>query len=196
MNFLGHAYIARNHTHLIAGNFAGDSYKGNLDNFDLPKNIIDGVKLHRFIDSYTDQSAHIIEASHLFQAAGISKITYIGIDILLDHFLAREWKHYSTKEYSDFVDIIYQHTDNELALLDQEFRGMYSALKTYGWLFDYSKSEGIRKILNQFSNRVGFDNDLQKCLDVYLKFQTQFDELFRAFLIDINRESVEFIRNL
>ena len=60
MNYLGHAYIARNNPELIAGNFAGDSYKGYLDNFEhLPKDILNGVKLHRFIDDFTDHNENI-----------------------------------------------------------------------------------------------------------------------------------------
>lgn len=193
MNFLGHAYIARNHPELIAGNFAGDSYKGSLENFDLPKHIIDGVRLHRFIDDFTDRSALIIEAGHLFQDNGINKISYIATDLFLDHFLAREWSEFSSKDYKQFVDNVYLHTDKYLTLLKPDFQGMYANLKEYGWLFDYTSKTGMELILQQFSNRIRFENDLPDCMAVYMKNQTHFDDLFYSFLIEIKRFSVEFI---
>ncbi|MCB9222839.1 MAG: ACP phosphodiesterase [Crocinitomicaceae bacterium] len=196
MNFLGHAYIARNHPELIAGNFAGDGYKGNLDQFDLPKNIIDGIKLHRFIDDFTDHSEQILNAGHIFHDNGIHKIAYIGTDIIMDHFLAREWVRFSTKDYDHFIQAIYLHTDKHLDLLDDRFQSMYKNLKLFGWFFDYPTEHGIRKILTQFSNRIGFENDLVKCLDVYLSHKLTFDKLFASFLVEINEKSVEFIQEL
>ena len=196
MNFLGHAYIARNHPELIAGNFAGDSYKGHLENFDLPKNILDGIKLHRYIDDTTDHSEIIIKAGHILQDHGIKKIAYIATDIIMDHYLSREWVKYSSKDYKLFVDRVYEHTDKDLPLLATEFQQMYSALKQYGWLFDYPTEGGIRKILGQFSHRIRFENELPRCMDIYKKEQKTFDELFSSFLVEIKRSSVEFIEAL
>ncbi|UKN01839.1 ACP phosphodiesterase [Paracrocinitomix mangrovi] len=196
MNFLGHAYIARNNPELIAGNFAGDAYKGNLEHFDLPKNIINGVKLHRFIDDYTDHSPYILEAGHIFQSKGIKKITYIATDIIMDHFLAREWNSYSKKDFNIFIDQVYQKTDQYLTDLDPGFIRMYNNLKHYGWFFDYSTEEGIRKILWQFSKRINFENDLPKCMDIYVENKGQFDELFGTFILDIKEQSRQFIEGL
>lgn len=196
MNFLGHAYIARNHPELIAGNFAGDSYKGRLDNFDLPKNIIDGVKLHRYIDDNTDHSVLILEAGHIFQDNGIKKIAYIATDLLLDHYLAREWIKFSSKDYELFIQAVYKFTEKYLDLLKPDFQGLFANLKEYGWFFDYPTENGMRLILEQFSNRIRFQNELPRCMDIYLEHQAQFDHLFSTFLIDINMRSVEFIEQL
>ncbi|MBD3637265.1 MAG: DUF479 domain-containing protein [Crocinitomicaceae bacterium] len=196
MNFLGHAYIARNHPELIAGNFAGDSYKGNLDNFDLPKNIIDGIRLHRYIDDFTDHSDLILKAGHIFRLQGIQKIVYIGTDIIMDHYLAREWNVYSSKDYDLFVQRVYQHTDKYLEHLAPEFQGLYTSLKKYKWLYDYPTESGIRKILTQFSQRLRFDNELIRCMDVYLENQVELDHIFSTFLIEIKHASVEFIEKL
>lgn len=194
MNFLGHAYIARNHPELIAGNFAGDSYKGKLDNFDLPDHIIHGIKLHRYIDDFTDHSEKILTAGHIFQEAGIKRIAFIATDIIMDHFLAREWVRFSSKDYDDFVQAIYTHTDKYLEILDPEFQSLYKNLKLFGWLFDYPTESGIRKILRQFSNRIPFDNELERCLDIYLENKLSFDKHFASFLVEIKEDSVEFIK--
>jgi acyl carrier protein phosphodiesterase len=196
LNFLGHAYIARNNPQLIAGNFAGDSYKGNLDNLDLPEHIVKGIKLHRYIDDFTDHSEKILSAGHLFQEEGIRRISFIATDIIMDHFLAREWVNFSSKDYDQFIDKVYHYTDEYIELLDPEFQGLYKNLKLFGWFFDYPSVGGIRKILSQFSNRIPFENELVRCLDIYIEKQAEFDQLFASFLIDIKEDSVEFINRL
>lgn len=188
--------MARNNPELIAGNFAGDSYKGSLDKFDhLPAHILKGIKLHRFIDNYTDTSPTIRKAGKIFQQNGISKVTYIACDILLDHFITKNWSDYSTQSFDDFVSTIYAETDKDLIYLEADFHFLYDRLKAYGWLFDYHKEAGIEKILNQFSRRIGFNNDLPKCMSVYLKEKEEIDTLFGSFMSEIVENSKQFIHD-
>ncbi len=194
MNFVGHAYIARNNPTLIAGNFAGDSYKGNLNKFIfLPEHILQGVKLHRFIDNFTDTSPFIKSVGKIFQQAGIQKVAYIGSDILVDHFITKNWSHFSSKSFTDFVDIIYAQTDANLAYLEEDFCYMYGLLKEHKWLFQYHTEEGIEMILWQFSRRIGFTNDLTKCMSVYKQETAQIDALFSDFMAHIVENSSHFI---
>lgn len=197
MNFLGHAYIARNYPELIAGNFGGDSYKGNLDNFDhLPKHILDGIKLHRFIDHFTDHSEHIILAGKHLQENGIRRIAFIATDILVDYYLAGNWKDYSDLSYDEFLEFVYTSTDQNLEYMDDEFHLLFSRIKKYGWMKDYESETGMRKIFRQFSKRIGFENDLQKCFEMYLNEQKTFDQHFKNFLVEIEAASIEFISTL
>lgn len=194
MNFLGHAYISRDHPHLIPGNFAGDSYKGRIEKFaHLPKDVVDGVRLHRFIDDFTDTSPNIIKVGRIFQDGGVQKVGFIASDILLDHYLSREWSHYSQRAYSDFVHFVYTETDQQLQELHSEFQWMYGLLKKYGWLFDYPTIPGISKILSQFSKRIGFENDLLLTVDIYQNRQNDIDSLFHDFLEEINEAKTEFL---
>lgn len=194
MNFLGHSYLCIGNEHLIAGNFAGDSYKGNLDKIaHLPKHIQDGVKLHRFIDDFTDQSKHIIEAAHILQSKGIAKVGYIACDILLDHCLAKNWNLFSNIEYKKFIETIYFETDKNLIYLENDFQFLYDKLKEYNWFFDYPTEKGIEQTLWQFSKRIKFKNDLDKCMTVYLAHQNTFESLFKTFLSEIKTASSDFI---
>lgn len=197
MNFVGHAYIARNNPELIAGNFAGDSYKGNLDNFKhLPAHIINGVRLHRYIDNFTDTSPFIKQVGKIFQDAGVTKVAYIASDIILDHYITKNWSNYSTKKFADFVQIVYDETDKNLVYLKPEFLWMYKLLKEHKWLFQYHTEEGIEMILRQFSNRLGFDNDLLKCMEIYKVEKVKIDDLFNDFMDSIVENSTSFIRTL
>lgn len=197
MNFVGHAYIARNHPQLIAGNFAGDSYKGNLEKFNfLPTHILNGIKLHRFIDDFTDSSEFIKSVGKIFQENDIKKVAYIGSDIILDHYLTKNWSTYSDQSLNDFVNNVYAETDKNLIHLEEDFCFMYSKLKEQEWLFQYDSPEGIDMILWQFSRRMGFKNDLTKCMPVYLKNIEEIDSLFNDFMNSIVENSVKYIHGL
>lgn len=194
MNFLGHCYLCQNHPHLITGNLAGDFYKGNLSNHThLSISMQQGVKFHRFIDDFTDQSEQISAVAHLFQKNGISKVSYIGCDILLDHYLSNHWKEYSEVSYTDFIREIYQQVDLHLGETTDEFQFLYEKMKEYGWFFDYPTLSGITKILHQFSTRIPFENNLENCAEIYQTHQTEIEKYFKAFLISIKEQSSRFI---
>jgi len=197
LNYLGHAYLARKYPELIAGNFAGDSYKGKLSKFDhLPKYIVDGVRLHRFIDNFTDHSPHLVQASKLLNQEGIQRITFIALDILVDHYLAKNWKDYHETPYPDFIHWIYSQTDPHLDYIDDEFDMLYYRIKKYGWMLDYAEEDGIQKILRQFSKRIPFENNLTLAFEAYKKHEQTFSNHFKNFLIEIEDASDEFILSL
>jgi len=193
MNFLGHSYLCIENEHLIAGNLAGDSYKGSLTKINhLPKHIRDGVKFHRFIDNFTDQSNQIKEVAHIFQANGISKVAFIACDILIDHYLAKNWNQYSVCEYEQFIYKIYSEVDDNIQFLETDFLFLYERMKEYGWFFQYRDENRIEIILLQFSNRLPFENDLGKCMKVFLENIKVIESLFKTFLNDIRIASDQF----
>jgi acyl carrier protein phosphodiesterase len=194
MNFLGHCYLCQDHMHLITGNLGGDFYKGNLDNFNhLPKHIQQGVKFHRFIDDFTDKSKQIIEVGHLLQKNGIAKVSFIACDILLDHYLARNWNQYSTIPYSNFIQEIYAEVNRNIAHTEPDFRFLFNKLQEHGWFYDYPSIQGIGQVLHQYSHRLKFDNELARSSAVYSTHQKTVDSYFETFLNEIQIRSKEFI---
>lgn len=194
MNFLGHCYLCQDHMHLITGNLGGDSYKGNLSNFmHLPKHIQQGIKFHRFIDDFTDQSKSITEVAHILQKNGISKVSFIACDILLDHYLSKHWKSYSAIPYSTFIESVYAEVKANLAHTDSEFRFLFNKMQEYGWFYEYPDIEGISQILRQYSTRMKFENNLHLSSAVYLNNQETIDRYFKTFLSEIKVQSGKFI---
>ena len=60
MNFLAHFHLSGDNEEIAIGNFIGDFVRGsNLD--ELPENVLNGIKLHRFIDEFTDK--HLVVKS-------------------------------------------------------------------------------------------------------------------------------------
>lgn len=180
--------------HLITGNLGGDSYKGKLSNFShLPLKIQQGIKLHRFIDDFTDQSEHILTVTHLLQQGGISKVAAIACDILLDHYLSRNWNHYSSIPYPDFIGAIYLEVEANLEGTPADFRFLFNKMKEHGWFYAYPSFEGISLILRQYGTRIPFKNKLADSSAVYQQHQKTIDTCFETFLNEIRIRSAEFI---
>jgi len=55
MNYLAHAYLSFNEPELLLGNMVSDYVKGKKQ-FDFPKRMQAGIRLHRAIDEFTTQS--------------------------------------------------------------------------------------------------------------------------------------------
>lgn len=194
MNFLGHCYLCQDHTHLITGNLGGDFYKGKLTNHEhLPKNLQQGILLHRFIDDYTDNSIHTRQVVRLMRENGIQKVGGIACDILLDHYLSKNWSRFSPFDYHSFVQLIYAQVEADAGYIEAQFSYLFGKMREYAWFYEYPTIEGISLILNQFSRRVGFDNALDQSTKVYLNNQKTIDHCFETFLTDIRGASQQFI---
>ena len=93
MNFLAHIYLSGDNEELKIGNFIADSVKGK-QYLEYPPGIIDGIVLHRAIDTFTDTHPIVSRSvERLFERYG--HYSRVIVDILYDHFLAANWKDYS-----------------------------------------------------------------------------------------------------
>lgn len=105
MNFLAHTLLGFNDDQLIAGQVCGDFVRGShLSHF--PQRIETGIRLHRHLDNFTDQYPAFGPAKSDMQ--GIPRrFSGIIIDVLFDHFLARDWSRFnslSLQQHAQNVD--------------------------------------------------------------------------------------------
>ncbi len=92
MNYLAHIFLSGTNDFLKIGNFMADSIKGT-DYEKFPLEIKKGILLHLHIDSFTDSNLIYRKSKHrLHEKYG----HYSGVimDILYDHFLAKNWYHF------------------------------------------------------------------------------------------------------
>ena len=186
MNFLGHCLLTQNNPEYISGNLAGDHFKGDLSNFnDTPKNIIKGVEIHRFIDSFTDSSEAVRAAAKLFRDHGVKRVSFIASDIILDHFISKNWSQYSTANLTEFIQSIYAETTKDLIYFPEEFNYMFSYMSSYDWLSNYIHLEGIETTLRNFEKRIPFNNNLLDAYQVYVDHTIEIDNYYQSFMQDI-----------
>ena len=105
MNFLAHLYLSKNNKNILIGNFIADAVKGKkYQNYS--KEIQAGILLHREIDNYTD--AHpVVRKSKQRLNKRYKHYDGVIIDILYDHFLAKNWHNYSDIPLDIYAENVY-----------------------------------------------------------------------------------------
>lgn len=100
MNFLAHLHIAAYTKTSFTGNFLGDFVKGRPEGKYNP-DIVRGIRLHRFVDSYTDHHP-ITKSLKLLFPPSLRRYAPIALDMFWDHCLALHWHHFDSSSLSDF----------------------------------------------------------------------------------------------
>lgn len=107
MNFLAHTLLGYPEAGLIAGGFIGDFVKGPVSE-KLPPSLQRGIKLHRRIDSISNQLPSM-RASYMHFGKELRRFAPILLDIVADHVLATNWKTYGNgKKLETFTKLVYK----------------------------------------------------------------------------------------
>ena len=184
MNFLAHIYLSFGDDQITIGNFIADSIRGNkIDH--LPQRIQQGVLLHREIDTYTD--SHLIpKISSKRLHKNYSHYSRVIVDIFYDHFLAKNWSNYSDVPLNLFVDQFYDLLEDNYPVLPTGVQRMMPYMITDNWIFNYSKMEGISRVLNGMNRRTKNKSKMNfAILDLeehYSEFETEFTSFFEELI--------------
>ncbi|WP_282049970.1 acyl carrier protein phosphodiesterase [Maribacter aquivivus] len=196
MNFLAHIYLSFNDKEITIGNFIADSIRANK--FDhLPIKVQKGIKLHRHIDTYTDSHA-IPKISSKRLHANYSHYSRVIVDIYYDHFLAKNWSKYSDVPLDVFVDNFYDLLEDNYEILPIGVKKMMPYMIADNWIFNYSKMDGIARVLNGMNRRT---NNISKMnfaiIDLeehYDAFEAEFTEFFEE-LITFSKQKYTSLTN-
>lgn len=188
MNFLAHIYLSGGNDLMKIGNFMADGIHGkNFDTF--PIEIQKGIVLHRFIDTFTD--AHpIFRKSTKRLHANYHHYSGIIVDIFYDHFLAKNWSHYSDEKLEDYSERFYQSLRDNYDDLTPKTQIMMPYLIEYNWLLSYQTIEGIESVLSKMDTRMKSDSNMRFSVTelrlFYSEFESEFSTFFEELIIHSN----------
>lgn len=185
MNFLAHIYLSFGDDEITIGNFIADSIRGNkIDH--LPTRIQKGILLHREIDTYTDSHA-IPKVSSKRLHKNYSHYSRVIVDIFYDHFLAKNWKNYSDTPLNVYVENFYDLLEDNYPILPYGVQRMMPYMITDNWIYNYSKMEGIGRVLNGMNRRTKNKSKMNfAILDLeehYTDFEKEFTSFFEELII-------------
>lgn len=185
MNFLSHLYLSGESEGLLIGNFIADSVKGSVFNNFSPE-IQQGILLHRKIDTYTD-SHSIVEESKNRLRPKYKKYASVIVDVYYDHYLAANWKDYSTESLDQYTQKIYslinQHKHN-FPLKSQHFT---KYMLEYNILSAYANLDGIERVLLGMSRRASFVSNMEHSIHDLKEHYSSFETEFKEFFPDLQR---------
>lgn len=180
MNYLAHIYLSGDNDLVTIGNFMADGVKGKRYK-KFSKDIQVGILLHRHIDTFTDAHQTVRQSTkRLHKKYG--HYSGIIVDILYDHFLAKNWSKYSNIPLDEYVESFYNSLEEHYNLLPLRIQKMMPFMMTDNWLLSYASIQGIQRVLDgmnrRTNNRSGM-NEATKELEVfYNDFEAEFTSFF------------------
>jgi|SRR5690606_32847964 len=186
MNYLAHAYLSGDNDYVLVGNMMGDAIKGNgfLEDGFFPTDIIKGIRLHRFIDDFTDNHPLCLEGKKRLWSRYRH---YSGVltDMYYDHILAFYWERYSKHQLSDFAQTVYSTLEDKWEWLPERTQHMVTYMKRYDWLSSYSSIDGISRALGGLSRRTTHKSGLETGANELMAYFDDYEREFHEFFNEI-----------
>ena len=183
MNYLAHSYLSYQQPDLIIGNFIADSIRGN--HFEgLTDGVIEGIRLHRKIDTFTDSHPIYLTSKHRF-SKDFDKYSGVLMDIIYDHYLAKNFEQYSTLPLQTHADSIYDILKNNHHFLPENAKRFYGYMTERNILFHYSTLKGIETVLTHLSGRIRNRFELQLAIPILEANYQEIEEEFAIFFDDL-----------
>lgn len=183
MNFLAHAYLSFDQPGLLVGNMISDFVKGKQQ-FDYPATVRQGIVLHRQIDQFTDEHPATREAKVFFRP--VYRL-YSGafIDVVYDHFLARDPSEFTESSLAGFAQETYNTLQEAYEYLPMAFAGMLPYMRSHNWLYNYRTIEGISKSMAGLVRRSAYLTDSAPAVGILQDNYEALQQLYTVFWADV-----------
>ncbi|WP_330743325.1 acyl carrier protein phosphodiesterase [Chryseobacterium sp. CP-77] len=182
MNYLAHSFLSFTDGQIV-GQFLEDFIR-NRDRFSFPKEIQDGITLHRAIDTFTDSHPAIHEAKKVF--APLVRL-YAGafVDVSMDHFVARDLSLNSLAEWKAHSLHVYSVLNAHEQWLPENFKKMLAKMEQDDWLYNYREDWGIKFSIQNVLNKAKYlDKDIP-VFEAFLKNKDHLQQCYDDFFPDL-----------
>ena len=194
VNFLAHIYLSGDDEMVTIGNFMADGIRGQHYK-KYPEKIQAGILLHRAIDTYTDSHPTVRKSTRRLHEK-YSHYSGIIVDILYDHFLAKNWDRYCSIPLPIYVDKFYDSLEENFEILPNRIQKMMPYLIADNWLVSYASIEGIAKVLEGMNRRTANKSQMNKAVNELAEFYNEFEEEFTSFFNDLIEFSKQKLNEL
>lgn len=176
MNHLAHLYLSRHSEKMMVGNFIADAVKGKKY-LDFEEEIMRGILMHREIDTYTDSNTIVRHSKNFFRSR-YGLYSSVLIDLIYDHFLAKNFDRYSKEPLVSFADRSYRIFEKYLSVMPERNRYMLPYMRKENWLLHYAEIEGIERSLTGMSRRIKNNPGIEHA---HTEFRLHYEELQEDF---------------
>lgn len=183
MNFLAHLSLSNNDEDLMIGNFIADGVRSS-EWHKYPPRIVEGIQLHHKIDFYTDNHP-VVEASKKRLRPRHSKYSPVVVDILYDHFLARQYEEIYQVDLTQFAEGVYRLFRLRWDELPPAIQHIIPYMERGNWLVNYGNREGLSRVFQGMSRRAAFKNQMQNAADDLFEYYEELEGHFQDFYPDL-----------
>jgi len=121
--------------------------------------LLDGIALHRFIDSFTDTHP-VVQHSKASISPRRRRFAGILIDIFYDHFLALHWEQYHQQTLYESTQYFYRELAKVRAPLPQRLQEAIARMPQIDLLYNYRTLRGMEHAVDRVAQRIRFKNEL------------------------------------
>ena len=194
MNFLAHIYLSGENDLIKIGNFMADGIRGKqFEHF--PKDVQKGILLHRFIDTYTDSHDTFRQSTKRLHEK-YHHYSGVIVDIMYDHFLAKNWEKYSDEKLDHFINRFYRSLHENYPILTEKTQNLMPTMIRENWLWSYQTIDGIQHILTQMDRRSKNQSKMQFASQELKEFYPEFEREFDLFFKDVQAQSKQKLLSL
>lgn len=194
MNYLAHIYLSKEDNQIKLGNFIADFIKGNKYKH-YSKGIQNGIYLHRQIDSFTDAHKTVRKSKRRLNER-YGHFNGVIIDILYDHFLAKNWKNYSEIPLYRYEVNFLNLLEINFEILPEKVQHILPYMKEQKWLSSYATIKGIEKVLIGVNKRTKNKSQMHLSIEDlqlhYNDFENDFTSFFKELMVMSNEVISEF----
>lgn len=182
MNYLAHSFLTFTDGQIV-GQFLEDFIK-NRDRYSFPKDIQDGITLHRAIDTFTDAHPAIHEAKKVF--APLVRL-YAGafVDVSMDYFVANDLSLNSLEGWKNHSRKVYRVLNENYGFLPENFRIMLEKMEEGDWLYNYRFEKNIGYSMRNVLNKAKYLNIDIPVHEAFLKNKDFLQECYDDFFPDL-----------
>lgn len=183
MNFLAHLLLSGSDPDWRAGGFLGDFVRGPLGG-ERPAAIERGIALHRHVDAHSDRHAAVREATRLFPEH-YRRWAPVALDILFDHFLARDFERWSSQPLTAFSVECYEQLDARREHLTVPARHFLDRMTEVDLLSAYAQRGSVARALKHVSGRARRANPLAVMDATLVQLEIELEMAFERLLPDL-----------
>lgn len=183
MNFLAHAWLSFHDPDLLAGNMMADFVRGKQMSV-FSGAVQQGIRLHRAIDEYTDHHPETRRAT-AYLAPACGRYAGVFMDVVYDHFLARDSRYFNHETLLNFSHQTYQTLDRYAPVFPERFRRVFYYMRTEDWLTGYQDTDHIASAFQGIYRRARY---LEPSGGALLALERHYEPLCQAataFLPDV-----------
>ncbi|PLR38658.1 ACP phosphodiesterase [Chimaeribacter californicus] len=190
MNFLAHLHLAHLAHSSLTGNLAADFVRGDPTHL-YDQAVVEGIRMHRRVDSLTDSLPAVREARRLFSEE-YRRVAPITMDVMWDHFLALHWQKLEA-DYTlpAFVNYAQGQISPNLPTLPEGFQQLNRVLWPERWLERYA---GLPFIANVLAGMAARRPRLHQLKGSFVDIERNYPQ-FEAIFFDFYPQMMEKARH-
>lgn len=179
MNFLAHLHLAGDDDGLRLGALLGDFTKGWRALRKYPQDVQEGIQLHRFIDTTTDELEPVASLRRRIEKP-FRRYAGIIIDLAMDHELACRWQKFSDQSLESFDADVRELLRRKEAMVPRKLRSFMDYADRRGLFAAYRDEAEVLHSLRGVGRRFLRANPLHRVDEIWTELQPAFSECFAA----------------